>query len=208
MNKANLYLLLPVTDETKRSASWILTNNEFHSKKNYKDFDFIVSTIPEYSLRKITENITELPYLEYAPIMTIHLWLRSNPFTERFYGLVDSEIHWVFNHGTHISLVKSAAEKFVDVEKKKLLFLIYSELENYFPIFYKDLVTDHKIIIEKRATFIPSINSLKERENIRTSIKNLVIAGDWTDTKLPSTIESAVKSGKIAAEKIISFSHR
>ena len=178
------------------------------SKKNYKDFDFVVSTIPEYSLRKITENITELPYLEYAPIMTIHLWLRSNPFTERFYGLVDSEIHWVFNHGTHISLVKSAAEKFVDVEKKKLLFLIYSELENYFPIFYKDLVTDHKIIIEKRATFIPSINSLKERENIRTSIKNLVIAGDWTDTKLPSTIESAVKSGKIAAEKIISFSHR
>ncbi len=178
------------------------------SKKKYNDFDFVISALPEFALKKIIDDEIDLPDLEYAPIMTIHLWMSTNPFTEKFYGLIDSDIHWLFNHNSHISLVTSSAEKFLDVEKNKLLFLIYSELENYFPIFYKDLVTDHKIIIEKRATFIPTVNSLYEREKIKTSVKNLVIAGDWTDTKLPSTIESAVRSGRTAAQEIISYSHR
>ncbi|MDP2362347.1 MAG: FAD-dependent oxidoreductase, partial [Ignavibacteria bacterium] len=54
-----------------------------------------------------------------------------------------------------------------------------------------------------RATFIPSIDTLNKRANSSTSIKNLFLAGDWINTGLPSTIESAVKSGKMAAEHVL-----
>ena len=64
-------------------------------------------------------------------------------------------------------------------------------------------ITNYKIIKEKRATFIPSINILDKRPNCETNIKNLFLAGDWTNTGLPSTIESAAKSGRIAAELVL-----
>jgi phytoene dehydrogenase-like protein len=59
---------------------------------------------------------------------------------------------------------------------------------------------------EKRATFIPSNNIINKRPLQQTAIKNLFLAGDWVDTGLPATIESAVKSGRQASELAIKFS--
>ena len=58
------------------------------------------------------------------------------------------------------------------------------------------------MIKEKRATFIPNTYLLKNRPGTKTQIDNLFLAGDWTDTGLPATIEGAVLSGKKAAESI------
>lgn len=60
----------------------------------------------------------------------------------------------------------------------------------------------YKIIKEKRATFVPSKEILKTRPQQKTGIQNFFLAGDWVDTGLPSTIESAVISGRIAAELV------
>ncbi|RPI62934.1 MAG: hypothetical protein EHM44_06015, partial [Ignavibacteriales bacterium] len=68
----------------------------------------------------------------------------------------------------------------------------------------RDDIKQYKIIKEKRATFVPAITTLGKRPNSKTSIRNLFLAGDWTNTGLPSTIESAVKSGRIAAEQVLS----
>jgi len=68
------------------------------------------------------------------------------------------------------------------------------------------LIAGYKIIKEKRATFIPSNEIIDKRPTQETKIKNLILAGDWVDTNLPSTIESAVKSGRVAADLIISKS--
>ena len=59
-----------------------------------------------------------------------------------------------------------------------------------------------KLLKEKRATFIPSNKIINTRPSSKTEITNLFLAGDWTDTGLPSTIEGAVKSGRITAELI------
>ncbi|MDH7604576.1 MAG: hydroxysqualene dehydroxylase HpnE [Melioribacter sp.] len=179
-------------------------------KNTYENFDFIISAVQSHSLRKIKiensksyKDFSFIPEFNYSPILNVHLWLSHNPFSEKFYGLIDSNIHWVFNHNEHITLTTSAANKIINLKNEELLELIYSELERYFPIFKSEIVIDYKIIKEKRATFIPDIHSLNVRKRILTPFENLVIAGDWTVSDLPSTIESAVMSGYIATEKII-----
>jgi len=178
-------------------------------KNIYENFDFIISAVPSYSLKKIKiessksiHDFSFIPDLNYSPILNVHLWLRKNPFTEDFYGLIDSNIHWVFNHNKHITLTTSAADKLINLKDEELLESLYSDLERYFPIFKSEFVIDYKIIKEKRATFIPDVSSLSKRKKIKSPFENFFIAGDWTVINLPSTIESAVLSGYIAAEKI------
>lgn len=180
------------------------------NKNTYENYDYIISSIPSYSLKKIKiENhksildFSFIPSLEYSPILNVHLWLKENPFNEKFYGLISSKIHWLFNHGKHISLTISAADELINMAEHELLFHLYSDLERYFPIFQRKFVIDYEIIKEKRATFVPDIFSTEERKKIKSPFDNLIIAGDWTNTKLPSTIESAVLSGSLAAEKVI-----
>ena len=179
-------------------------------KNTYENFDFIISAVPSYSLRKIKIENSEsykdfsfIPEFNYSPILNVHFWLSNNPFKEKFYGLIDSNIHWVFNHNKHITITTSAADKIINLKNEQLIELLYSDLERYFPIFKREIVIDYKIIKEKRATFIPDIKSLNVRKKIFTPFENLIIAGDWTVPHLPSTIESATMSGYIATEKII-----
>ncbi len=159
---------------------------------------------------------------EHSSILTIHIWLNSiktkldsesesstkmlkqvqhDKLKEKFYGLIDSPIHWVFNHGEHLTLVSSDANELIEKSKKELFELAVSELKKYLKI-EQDEIKSYKVIKEKRSTFIPDNESLDKRPDTKTKIKNLYLAGDWVNTGLPSTIESAVKSGRLAAELI------
>lgn len=177
------------------------------NKDVYSDYDFIISAVPFHSFQKIineseNENLQKMG-IDYSPILTAHLWLSNNPFGEKFYGLIDSKIHWVFNHGKHITIVTSAANELIDLNEEEITKIIYSELENYFPIFSQSFVTEKLILKEKRATFIPTVELTERRDKLKFSFKNFFIAGDWTNTGLPSTIEGAVLSGRAAADAVI-----
>ncbi len=179
----------------------------FTNENIYDDFDYVISSVPHHSLIKILPeeiqtNLSELP-IEYSPILNIHLWLKDNPFTEKFCGLIDSKIHWIFNHQKHISLVTSSADELIELPSEEIVKIACDELEDYFPVFSKEKVTSYKVIKEKRATFIPTIQNTNARAEIPKRIANLVLAGDWTNTGLPSTIEGAVKSGLDAADIVI-----
>ncbi|MBZ0199777.1 MAG: hydroxysqualene dehydroxylase HpnE, partial [Ignavibacteriaceae bacterium] len=153
-----------------------------------KEFDFVITAVPHYSLKKIglAELIGERNFT-YSTIVSIHLWLTKNPFNEKFYGLIDSPVHWIFNHGSYISLVVSDADYLADTEKKKIFELAIKELEKFTPL-KRDEIKHSKIIKEKRATFVSSNDIILQRPVSKTKIKNLFFAGDWTDTGLPSTI--------------------
>jgi hydroxysqualene dehydroxylase len=158
---------------------------------------------------------------EHSSILTIHIWFHTshaelvsatpsvseipnqvrNDLTENFYALIGSTIHWIFTHEDHITLVKSDANHIIDKSKEELFELAVSELKKYTGI-EREEIKSYKVIKEKRATFVPDNKTLDKRPNTKTKIKNLLLAGDWINTGLPSTIESAVKSGKIAAEEI------
>lgn len=195
----------------KNKITSVITN-----KNQYSNFDYCVFAIPPHALSKIefideAQNSNNPSFkllannFQYSSILNIHLWLRENVFKERFYGLLNSEIHWLFNHGSHISLTKSYADKMIKLDNQSLIEEIYSELRIYFPIFNKENVIDVKIIKEKRATFIPDVASNSLRKNIKSNFENLFFAGDWTDTDLPATIEGAILSGVKTAQNILSI---
>jgi zeta-carotene desaturase len=173
------------------------------NKRIIEDFDYLISAVPLYSLKKVIKslNFNNLEF-DYSTILSIHIWLKKNYLTERFYGLIDSPVHWIFNNGTHLTIVISDADKYTEVSVEEIFETVISEIQLYTGLNMNN-VTSYKVIKEKRATFVPSNIIIDKRPSPETKVKNLVLAGDWIDTGLPSTIEGAVKSGKMAAETII-----
>jgi len=182
---------------------------EIHSsKKVFLDFDFVISAIPAFALNRIIddENKINIPDFKYSSILNIHLWLKENKIPEGFFGLINSPLHWVFNKGTHLNVVISDADELVNKSDEDLMEMVKVEMKKFF-LLDPELITGYKIIKEKRATFIPTNDIIDKRHAQETQIKNLILAGDWVDTGLPSTIESAVKSGRVAADLIINQSY-
>lgn len=173
-------------------------------KNTYNNFEYVISAIPLYALDKIIprKNLDIDLELEYSTILNIHLWLKENNLREKFYGLLDSSLHWIFVKEKHINIVISDANYLIDKTKEEIIKFVTDELVQYTTIKEED-IQQYKIIKEKRATFVPSVSNLYKRPNSKTIIKNLFLAGDWTNTGLPSTIESAVKSGRLAADLVL-----
>jgi len=175
------------------------------SKRIIEEFDFVISALPLSAFEKVVNNIrvfTDLN-LTYSSILTLHIWLKENRLNRNFYGLINSRIHWVFNHISHITLVISDANDLIELSKEELIEIAGNELSKFMNI-PQDEIISYKIIKEKRATFIPLNNILGQRPPSVTKFSNFYLAGDWIETGLPSTIESAVKSGRIAADLISS----
>jgi squalene-associated FAD-dependent desaturase len=171
------------------------------SGRRIKDFNFVISAVPDYAFKKLFPDIQIAADPEYSSILSFHIWLRQNPFEEDFYGLIGSPLHWIFNHKSYITLVISNANELIGKSKAELFEIVLSELIKYTGISREDILR-YKVIKEKRATFIPSVKLIGKRPGTTTIYNNLFLAGDWINTGLPSTIESAVKSGRLAADKI------
>ncbi|MEN8191665.1 MAG: hydroxysqualene dehydroxylase HpnE [Bacteroidota bacterium] len=178
------------------------------SKRIIEDFDYLISTVPADKLvRFLPFHLTQklnIPELNYSPIVSVNFWLKENPLKEQFYGIIDGKFHWLFNKGTYISLLKSAADEMIILKKNELIETANSELIKYFPILNNIEIISFKVIKERKATFISDTASVKKRKNLINNLGNLFIAGDWINTGLPSTIESSIKSGKMISEMIIS----
>ncbi|MBK9099100.1 MAG: FAD-dependent oxidoreductase [bacterium] len=173
-------------------------------KNKYSDFDYVVSAIPAFALSRIMDEKINInfPDFKYSSILNIHLWLKENKFPNGFLGLINSPMHWVFNKGSHLNIVISDADELVNKSDDELMLMVKDEMKKFF-LLDQELISSYKVIKEKRATFIPTNNVINKRPAQKTPIKNLIFAGDWVDTSLPSTIESAVKSGRIAADIIM-----
>jgi len=173
------------------------------SDQTYTDFDYLILAIPPHQVEKVfsKSNIElPLPDYEYSSILNVHLWLKPNPFKEKFYGLIDSKFHWVFNHYNHITLTTSAADEFNELSDEKIFTIVKNELKKYFTSFESQNIYQHLIIKEKRATFKPTIENTIARKDLVNNYGNILLAGDWTNTALPATIESAVKSGQFVID--------
>ncbi|MBU1100413.1 MAG: hydroxysqualene dehydroxylase HpnE [Bacteroidetes bacterium] len=171
----------------------------------HDDFDFVISSIPKVDYDKIGFKLPEALNnltLKSSSIVTLHIWLQSNPFREKYYGLINSKIHWLFNHSDYITTVTSCADGMVGISNNEIEQIALKEIVNYFPEFNLDIVTEVRVIKEKRATFIPDVETEKKRKGLPFKAGNLYFAGDWTNTGYPGTIEGAIKSGKLAAESI------
>jgi hydroxysqualene dehydroxylase len=148
-----------------------------------------------------------------SPIISIHLWLDREVTHIDFAALLETRIQWVFNKSNllnekkdgavlrqYLSLVISGAQEFVRLNKKQLVEIAMEDLRRVLPRARDAKVIRSLVIKEKQATFVPSPELESFRPHARTNFDNLFLAGDWTATGYPATIEGAVMSGRRAAE--------
>jgi len=148
--------------------------------------------------------------LRPAPIISINLWFDA-PITDlEFVGLRGTTIQWLFDKsrilGTndhYVSLVLSGAHEHVSRSKEELLAIALRELGEMLPAVHKAKLLHSLVIKERFATFSPSPEAEPLRPPARTPVQGLFLAGDWTATGLPATIEGAVQSGYTAARELL-----
>jgi predicted NAD/FAD-binding protein len=173
----------------------------------------VVSTVPWFAFAGFAGHVAALEPLATAaaqmtssPIVTVNLWLDRPIGTAAFVGLPGRRFQWMFDKGrlfggdaSHLSLVASGADEIVGFSNEALIELARVELSDALPGPWA--VTHATAVREKRATF-----SLAADEPARpaavTPVERFFLAGDWTDTGLPATIESAVVSGHRAASLV------
>ena len=145
-----------------------------------------------------------------APIISLYLWF-DRPITDlEFVGLRGTTIQWLFNKGkilgtdeNYVSLVLSGAHDHVARSKDDLRDTALRELRTLLPGM-RDAKLTHSLVIKERfATFSPCVGVEALRLPAITPIRGLYLAGDWTATGLPATIEGAVRSGYTAADLIL-----
>jgi len=148
--------------------------------------------------------------LRPAPIISINLWFDA-PITDlELVGLRGTTIQWLFDKSRilgatdhYVSLVLSGAHDHVSRSKEELLAIALRDLGEALPAVRKAKLLHSLIIKERFATFSPSPEAETLRPPARTPIKGLYLAGDWTATGLPATIEGAVQSGYTAARELL-----
>lgn len=173
----------------------------------------VIAAVPWFALGDLFDRAPEAlrPTLANAaalassPIVTVNIWLDRPIMDEDFVGLPGRAFQWVFDKSrivgerlSHLSLVSSGAEAFVALDNDTLSRRALDELSSALPRLRSATVRRVSIVRERRATFSLA-PGMPPRPATITPIDGFLLAGDWIDTGLPATIESAVLSGHRAA---------
>jgi len=177
----------------------------------------VVSAVPPADLARLVPGdgplaplLAKASRLRWAPIVDVHAWFDRPVLEDEFAVAVDSPIQAVFDvarlHGrarsegpAHLVLSQSAAEGWIDRPVDEVSELLLSALGDLFPRVREAESLGTLVLRHRRATFVPGPGSERLRPRAVTPIPGLYLAGDWTSTGWPSTIEGAIRSGIVAA---------
>jgi len=213
-NGGKVYLKSRVEDieinKNSVSAITIKTNN---TVEKIKASHVIVATAPQNlnklipkdsSLELINKNIAQF---SYEPIVTVYLqYSKETQLPQAMTGLSSTLSQWVFDRGNFceqaglISVVISASGEHMNMDDATLAQTVHNEIAMLFAD--KPSLVKSFVIREKRATFSSVVNINDIRPKNKTDIQGLYLAGDYTDTGYPATLEGAVRSG-ISASNLI-----
>ncbi len=161
--------------------------------------DRVVLALPPWNLADLLPDFD--PGLEPRPIVNAHFsldGLAPLPAEKPLLGLLGGTAEWIFGRGSVISLTVSAAEALSLVSQEELALRLWQDTAAALGL-QERRQPQIRIIREKRATFAATPDAERRRPGSETPLTNLRLAGDWTDTKLPATIEGAIRSGVNAA---------
>jgi squalene-associated FAD-dependent desaturase len=180
--------------------------------------DAVVSAVPWNAVPQLVPKphrsappFDGLARLRGSPIVSIEMWLDRVVVDRVMVGLRDCEIEWVFDKGRlygregapqHLAFIVSAAYRSVPRPNAELVAAAEAALRRYFPAMSAAVVTRTLVIREPDATFASDPEAETLRPRTATPLRGLFLAGDWTDTGLPATIEGAVRSGFAAARAV------
>jgi squalene-associated FAD-dependent desaturase len=154
-----------------------------------------VLAVPPWVAREILPELT-VPD-QFEAIANLHFLHEMAPGSAGFWGVVGGTAEWVFAKGKILSVTISAANRVAEVPNEVLAQRVWGDLVRAFGV--PATMPAYRVVREKRATFAATPAQLTRRPGTRTVDKNVKLAGDWTDTGLPATIEGAIRSGNKAA---------
>ncbi|MFL6278753.1 MAG: hydroxysqualene dehydroxylase HpnE [Vicinamibacterales bacterium] len=178
----------------------------------------VISAVPWFDLGRLFNPAPPPPLapllasaagMASMPIVTVNLWYDRRVMEDAFIGLPGRDMQWVFDKriafgadASHLSLVSSGATRLTSMTRDELTALAAGEVEEAIPAARRDRLVRGTVVREKRATFSLAPGE-PARPGTTTAVKGLYLAGDWIDTGLPGTIESAVVSGHRAARELL-----
>lgn len=178
----------------------------------------VISAVPWFAVRALLgpeapagmgEILANCDRMDAMPIVTVNLWYDRAVMDGAFVGLPGREMQWVFDkravfgaQASHLSLVASSAAHLAGQDADALTKLAAREVADALPRARAATLRRATVIREKRATFSLAPGQ-PPRPGPDTPIRGLWLAGDWTDTGLPATIESAVVAGHRAADAVV-----
>jgi len=167
---------------------------------------FVVATPPVESARLLAE---EPPGLEDSPIVSVHLWFSQQLLRSPLAALLGSDAHWVFDRGAltghppirgqYLTVVSSGVPELLAIRGRELVDRIAAQLTER--LGDADLLWS-RVSREPYATI--ALRPGVVRPGVATGRENVARAGAWTDTGWPATMESAIRSGRRAAQVILS----
>jgi squalene-associated FAD-dependent desaturase len=178
--------------------------------------------LPE-SVKRTDTALGNLDKIIDAPITGVHFWFDRQVMTEPFLSLLDTTTQWIFNKsalyagangagpaaasssdkGQYLQLVISASYDFLQKPRQEIIDLCLKEVRHALPAAREATLLKATVIKEAAATFSPQPGVDRWRPTQQSSIGGLFLAGDWTATGWPATMEGAVRSGYLAAEAVL-----
>jgi zeta-carotene desaturase len=167
--------------------------------------DYYVAALPFERLPALVPDLSvDLEPFTHSPITGIHLWFDRSITQLPHATLLDRTIQWMFNkdRGRYLQLVVSASRTLTDMPRNDVIALALRELGEFFPVARDAKLEKAHVVKEVRATFSARPGLEAYRPIAQTAFANLVLAGDWTRSGWPATMEGAVRSGYLAAEAV------
>ncbi len=186
--------------------------------------DAIVAAVPPASLLKMVPPtwvdrdpvLNPLRRFTSSPIVSINLWFDRSFTDALFVGLIGTRVQWLFNKAAflnrkgqkanYVALILSAAHSYMDQPNEALVRMAEEDLQGCFPHLKQATLLRAQVVREREATVSLQPGTDRYRPGPKTGLSNLFLAGDWTKTGLPATVESAVLSGRLAAEAVLKSS--
>lgn len=162
--------------------------------------DAVVLAVPPWVAATLLPGLT-VP-VAFEAILNLHFAAQADPGPAGFVGLIGGTAEWVFVKPGHVSVTVSAANRLVDRPAEALAALVWPEARAALGL-PETPPPPYRVVKEKRATFAATAEQDRRRPGPRTALANLVLAGDWTATGLPATIEGAIRSGNRAAALLL-----
>ena len=165
--------------------------------------DAVILAVPPVVAAAIVPNLTTPT--EFRAIVNAHFRIEPPPALAPIVGVINATTEWLFAFPGRLSVTISAADRLLDTPREELAAKIWQEVATVAGL--PKALPPWQIVRERRATFAATPEEDAKRPGAATAWSDLFLAGDWTQTGLPATIEGAIRSGNRAAE-LIGDGHR
>jgi squalene-associated FAD-dependent desaturase len=174
--------------------------------------DGVVLALPPERVRRVASAaLADDPELGHSPIVNVHLFHDRPVLEEPFQAVLESPLQWIFDRRRitatpgppHVAISISGAHAELGVPRGELAHAMAEELERAVPSASGARLVDWAVVKEARATFSAAPGQAARRPGARTPLERVALAGTWTATGWPATMEGAVRSGIRAAREVM-----